>query len=241
MLQKTRAIILHAYRYGDSSLVIHAFTEVWGRTAFLIKGIRKSRKSHRSSMFQPLYLLDLDVYYRDNREMQWIRDATFSGTAPIHEHDPVKSSQAIFLSEVLMKTINEEEKNTELFSFLENASSWLFTRGAVSPSFHIVFMFKLSRYLGFFPRNNYSEENKFFNTETGSFSAIPDSLDLSRETSLGTQWRDLFGSDYSSVPATMNNQEKRNQLLDAILRFYRLHHHSMKELKSLDVLRTVFS
>src|SRR6056297_3270400 len=103
MLQKSRAIILHAYRYGESSLIVHAFTEAWGRSAFLLKGVRKSRKNQRSSMFQPLYLLDLDVYYRDNREMQWIRDASFSSMSVVHDQDIIKSTQAIFISEVLMK------------------------------------------------------------------------------------------------------------------------------------------
>lgn len=241
MLQKSRAIILHAYRYGESSLVVHAFTEAWGRSAFLLKGVRKSRKNQRASMFQPLYLLDLDVYYRDNRELQWIRDASFSGMSIVHDQDIIKSTQAIFISEVLMKTISEEERNPELFGFLEHASGWLFSGDQASPSFHLVFLFKLSRYLGFYPRNNYSDESRFFNVESGSFSPIPDRLETQKENLLGLQWQECFNSDYRSESQLFNNHEKRNLFLDSILHFYRLHHHSMRELKSLDVLRTVFS
>jgi DNA repair protein RecO (recombination protein O) len=241
MLQKSRAIILHAYRYGESSLIVHAYTEAWGRTAFLLKGVRKSRKNQRSSMFQPLYLLDLDVYYRENREMQWIRDASFSGVATVHEQDITKSTQAIFISEVLMKTIGEEERNPALFSFLEHTSAWLFSSGKASPSFHLFFLFKLSRYLGFYPRYNYSEANRFFNIASGSFSSLPDRLDAQQETLLGLQWKECFQCDYNSDFQAFNNHEKRNLFLDSLLAFYRLHHHSMRELKSLDVLRTVFS
>lgn len=241
MLQKTRAIILHAFRYGDSSLVVHAFTEAWGRSAFLLKGARKSKRNQRSSMFQPLYLLDLDVYYRENREMHWIRDASFSVAAMAHELDIVKSTQAIFISEVLMKTIREEEQNPALFNFLEQTSIWLFSAGSGLPSFHLFFLFKLSRYLGFYPRNNFSEDNRFFNVASGAFSSNPDTLNIQQETLLGLQWKECFQSEYNSGYQVFNNHEKRNLFLDSMLQFYRLHHHSMRELKSLDVLRTVFS
>lgn len=241
MLQKTRAIILHAYRYGDSSLVVHAFTEAWGRTAFMLKGVRKSKKNQRSAMFQPLYLLDLDVYFRENREMHWIRDASFASKAIVHDQDITTSTQAIFISEVLMKTIGEEERNPGLFHFLEHSSALLFSSGRASPSFHLLFLFKLSRFLGFYPRNNFSEENRFFNAESGAFSPIPDRLDTEKEVLLGLQWNTCFQGDYHSDIQVFNNHEKRNLFLDSILHFYHLHHHSMRELKSLDVLRTVFS
>jgi DNA repair protein RecO (recombination protein O) len=240
MLQKTRAIILHAYRYGDSSLVVHAYTQAWGRSAFMLKGVRKSKKSQRASMFQPLYLLDLDVYYREQKEMHWIRDASFSRPAVVHALDIVKSTQAIFISEVLMKTIGEEERNPALFGFLEQTSEWLFAPGEASPSFHLYFLFGLSRYLGFYPRNNFSEDNRYFNVESGAFSSIPDTLDLQKETLLGLQWKACFNSDYHSDYQVLNNHEKRNIFLDSLLQFYRTHHHGMRELKSLDVLRTVF-
>lgn len=241
MLKKSRAIILHAYRYGDSSLVVHAFTEAWGRSVFMLKGVRKSKKNQRTVMFQPLYLLDLDVYFRENREMHWIRDASFSGQTMVHDPDITTSTQAIFISEVLMKTIGEEERNPDLFRFLAQSSAMLFSGGKTSPSFHLLFLFKLSRYLGFYPRNNYSEDNRFFNVESGAFSPIPDRLDTEKEVLLGMQWAACFTDDYYSDYQAFNNHEKRNLFLDSLLHFYRLHHHSMRELKSLDVLRTVFS
>lgn len=241
MLQKTRAIILHAYRYGDSSLVVHAFTQAWGRSAFMLKGVRKSKKNQRVSMFQPIYMLDLDVYFREHRDMHWIRDASFSGPAVVHAMDIIKSTQAIFISEVLMKTIGEEERNPALFEFLEQASVWLFHAGNASPSFHLYFLFNLSRYLGFYPRNNFSEENRYFNVESGAFSTIPDTLDMQQETLLGLQWKACFNVDYNKEYQEFNNHTKRNVFLDSLLSFYRVHHHGMRELKSLDVLRTVFS
>ena len=145
MLQKTQAIVLHAVKYGDTSLIVHAFTEAWGRSSFLLKGIRKSKKSNRVNMFQALSLLNLDIYYRDNRDLQWIKEASYPGSTPASNNDVVKSTQAIFLSEVLMKTIREEERNPELFNFLFESLKYFNSPADNSPSFHILFLFQLHR------------------------------------------------------------------------------------------------
>jgi len=241
MLQKTRAIILSSIRYGDSSLIVHAFTRDWGRISLLLKGIRKSKKGSGSRMFQPLYLLDLDVYYRENREMHWIRDAAYADNIRPSVQDVVKATQAMFLSEVLLKTIGEEEKDPSLFHFLEQSVTWFHMIPDASPSFHLIFLFRLSRYLGFFPRNNFSSERIFFDTASGAFSNLPSSADEEREKLLGKLWMSCFNSDYDAVKQTFNNQEKRNIFLDSLMLFYQKHHHSMKALKSVEVLRTIFN
>ncbi len=240
MLQKTRAIILHTVRYGDSSLIVQAYTEQFGRISLLLKGARKSKKSNRAAMFQPLYMLDLDIYYRDNREMHWIREASVTSGNPGIHLDVVKSAQAIFISEVLLRTIREEEKNPDLFGFLRHSIISFNQTVPASPSFHILFLFRLTRYLGFFPRNNFSADGRFFNTGKGAFSTTPDSADPELERRLGEQWHHFFACEYSTVDQLFSNHEQRNLFLDSLLLFYRHHHPSMKELKSTDVLRTIF-
>jgi len=240
MLQKTKAIILHSLKYGDTSLIVHAFTEEWGKCSLMLKGARKSKKNNRSNIFQPLYQVELDVYYRGTREMQWIREAVLQHSTQSLSSDVVKSAQAIFLSEVLMKTIGEEERNPEMFHFLSRSLKFFHESKTPLPSYHIFFLFQLSRYLGFYPRNNFSLENKFFNIESGSFFSLPESPELAREVLLGKQWDACFTNDYHSENELFNSQDRRNIILDSLLKFYRLHHPSMKNLNSLDVLRTVF-
>jgi DNA repair protein RecO (recombination protein O) len=241
MLQKTKAIILHSLRYGDSSLIVHAFTEERGRQSFMLKGVRKSRKNNRPNLFQPLFLLDLDIYFRENREMQWIKEASFSRATPTFYHNVVKSTQAIFLSEILMKTLREEEKNPDLFRFLFHSVEYLESLPSASPSFHLLFLFQLSSYLGFYPRNNFSKTNAFFDAPSGTFSSIPVSGNVELESIIGKGWMSCFQSDYSSIDQVFINQSSRNQFLDSLLSFYKFHYQLLDELKSLDILRTVFN
>lgn len=193
-------------------------------------------------MFQPLYLLDLDIYYRDNREMQWIREATFIKSQSQAGSDVVKSTQALFLSEVLIKTVREEERNQEMFDFLIDSIGLFHSSEHGLPSFHLIFLFRLSRFLGFYPLNNFAKvERPYFNLEKGSFSGIPGSGSLEQEKQLGSFWSSCFGSGYNVDDQLFNNQEKRNLFLDSLLAFYDHHHPSMGQMKSLEVLRTVFS
>ena len=241
MLQKTKAIVLHSVKYGESSLIVHCMTEEWGRQSFLLKGVRKSKKNNRSNLYQPLFLLDLDVYYKESRTMQWIKEAGFVGAVPNFYFDMVKSTQAIFITELLMKVLREEEKNSMLFHFLEHSLSYLESLETPSPAFHILFIFQLSRFLGFYPRNNYSEKAIFFNPEKGGFYDRAYTGNLEQETVLGRLWHLCSSQNYTSVDQIFTNHEDRNLFLDSLLNFYRLQSESFGELKSLDVLRTVFA
>ena len=108
MIRKTRGIVLHTTRYGESSLVVQCYTEQHGRQTYMLKGVRKSRKQNRSNLFQPLFILDFEVYHKDSREIQLVKEVT--RTIPINSipYDITKSTQAIFMAEVLYRVIREE-------------------------------------------------------------------------------------------------------------------------------------
>lgn len=66
---QTRALVLHTYPYGESSLVAHLYTEKQGRVAILAKGARKIKSPFRSYI-EPFTLLDIIYYYKPTRDLQ---------------------------------------------------------------------------------------------------------------------------------------------------------------------------
>ncbi len=199
MIRKTRGIVLHTTKYGESSLVVHCYTEQAGRQTFMVKGVRKSRKQNRANLFQPLFILDFEVYHKDSREIQLVKEVT--RTVPLNSlpFDITKSTQAIFIAEVLYRVIREEEPNPMLANFLINTIQYLDTMEEASPDFHIIFMFNLSRHLGFYPQNNFDEGSGFFNLASGRFKTHfgdPD-IHLSEEDS--ELWSRYMHSDLQSV------------------------------------------
>lgn len=241
MLEKSKAIVLHSIRQGESSLIVQCFTERWGRQSYLVKGVRKSRKSSKANIFQPLFLLDLDIYFKSTRELQWIKEASMVNPLNSIQQDISKGAQAIFIAEILSRTLKEEEQNVPLYEFLETSISYLDALERASASFHLLFLFQFARYLGFGPQNNYSESRRYFDLNLGSFTDVPGSADLAREEALGKFWITCFSNSYDQINVLINNQSARNIFLDSILEFYDCHMSNKKQIKSVEILRTIFS
>ena len=105
MIRKTRGIVLHTTRYGESSLIVHCYTEQHGRQSYMVKGVRRSRRNSRSNIFQPLFILDFEVYHKDSREIQLVKEAARSAPLNSIPYDLIKSTQAIFMAEVLFRVV----------------------------------------------------------------------------------------------------------------------------------------
>ena len=240
MIRKTRGIVLHTTRYGESSLVVHCYTEQSGRQTFMVKGVRKSRKQNRSNLFQPLFILDFEVYHKDSREIQLVKEV--SRAVPLNSlpFDITKSTQAIFMAEVLYRVLREEEPNPMLATFLINTIQYLDTLEEASPDFHIVFMFQLSRHLGFYPQNNFGDERIFFNLVSGRFITHFGDQEIHLDSEASNLWSRYMHSDLQSVKEEEFNGSQRKLTLDNLARFYKLHVAGMGEIRSLEVLHAFF-
>ncbi len=240
MIRKTRGIVLHTTRYGESSLVVHCYTEQFGRQSLMVKGVRKSRKNIRSNLFQPLFILDLEVYHKNTREVQLVKEV--SRTTPLTSipYEITKSTQAIFIAEVLYRVVKEEEPNSMLSHFLINTIQYLDALEDSSPDFHIIFLFQLSRYLGFYPQKNYGELNKFFDLSNGLFITHMGDPDVTLDESMSMLWSRFMSLDYQSVKEAWFNSAHRKAVLDNLVRYYKLHVEGMGDIRSLEVLHDFF-
>ena len=55
MLQKTKGIVLHTLKYNDTSIIVDMYTELSGRTSFLVP-VPRSRKGQSSQYSSSLCL-----------------------------------------------------------------------------------------------------------------------------------------------------------------------------------------
>jgi DNA repair protein RecO (recombination protein O) len=240
MIRKTRGIVLHTTRYGESSLVVHCYTEQHGRQTYMVKGVRKSRKQNRSNLFQPLFILDFEVYHKGTREIQLVKEVSRAMPLNSLPFDMVKSAQAIFMAEVIYRVVREEESNPVLAQFLLSTIQYLDALENASPDFHILFMFQLSRHLGFYPQNNYGEQRIFFNLASGLFISHFNDPDLQLDEVSSKLWHRYMSSEYQSVKDSDFNGSQRKLVLDNLVRFYKLHVDGLGEIRSLEVLHSYF-
>ena len=240
MIEKTLGIVLRQIKYGETGLIVHLYTRRWGRIALMVPGARTSSKNRKAYLFQPLTILDLDIYFKPSREMQNLKEVKNHHPFIHISGDPVKSSVAIFLAEILNRALREEEPNEELFDFLESHIQLLDVMDHGVSNFHLYFLLRLSRYLGFQPDMPSGADETWFDLALGTFCDSPPLHGMY----LGPELTALMGTfltvQVSGLGAIAANREQRIALLDGILRYYYHHLEGLGEIKSHKVLHALF-
>jgi DNA repair protein RecO (recombination protein O) len=221
MLRKTRGIVITYTRYRESSLIVKTYTEEFGLHSCIINGVRSKSSKNKIALFQPLTLLDLVIYYKPDG-LSRISEVRCSYPYKTLSGDPRKSAIAFFINEVLHKTLQEETSNYALFNFLESSLRFLDESTEHYENFHLIFLLKLSSFLGFNP-----EELE---------DLMPGKVSLLNENEKDIYKAILRGNYESRI--VMNNQTRR-KLLDILVKFFSAHVSNFEKLNSLPVLQEV--
>jgi DNA repair protein RecO (recombination protein O) len=238
MTEKTRAIVLRSIKFGESSLIVTCFTQCCGIKSYMLKGILKSRRSKvKSAHFQTLTMLELSAKHNDKGNLNSVIDTEIHHPFSDIHTTIKKQTIALFLGEVLFHAIKEEEPNIELYHYLETSLLWFDSHSSIA-NFHLLFLLRLTKYLGFFPQK-INDEHTFFDLLEGKFSQ-----DYSKFTISGTQlmhFKKLLGTDFDTIHEVEFSALDRQDLLGILIQYFELHLHGFKKPKSLDILKSVFS
>ena len=225
MLITTRGIVFRFTKFRETSIITHIYTEELGLNSYIVNSVRSAKSKFKIGYFEPLSLIDITCYHKDNRDINRISE--IKSAHPLHSirQDIYKSAMSIFIAEVLNKCVIERDKNQELFNFLFNSIISL-DESDNNNSFHLQFMIKLAQYLGFGIHNPESLIDHALNARF---------FDNPKNTILMQM---LIEEDISTTPKI--SSENRNILLTELIHYYRLKM-DMPKLKSLEVLQTVFN
>lgn len=237
MLITTPAIVLNSVKYGDTSLIVHLYTELAGLQSYLLKGIRSSRnRNMKTAHFLPANQLEIVATHKAKGTLENIREIRLMYPySTLHTHW-VKSAQVMYLSELLSQVLREEEENKALFSFLTGAFRALDLHQS-APDFHLIFMLELAGYLGFAPDRE-GLDLPFFNLGEGHFDEVR--LPGALEGQLLEDFKWLLQQDLTQSPVSRLSADRRNDLLKVLQEYFRLHLHEFRTPRSAEVLRTVF-
>jgi DNA repair protein RecO (recombination protein O) len=241
MFYKTEGIVLHGLKYGDSGKIVTIYTEAFGRCTFVMQGIHARKSASKANLLQPLFLLELEVDYRQGRELQRAREIRIKHPYQSVPYDVVKSSQAIFLGELLHKVLKEEESREELFQFLSHSFQLLDLLQNGAANFHLLFLFHLSRYMGFAPTNNYNLNNPYFDMVAGSFGANKPIHANHLELVESRIFSEIIGIPFDRIEKIVLTSAQRNACLQKVIDYYSMHLGIRLHLKSLEVLHEIFS
>jgi DNA repair protein RecO (recombination protein O) len=220
MLHHLKAIVLHSVKYGESGIIAQVFSNLFGRQSFLIHGVRKKNSKISPYLLQPLSLLDIVGYIKETREIQRIKELKASVPLQQLHFDIRKSSIALFLSEILNKTLREADSNLPLFDYLSHAIQALDISEKGIENFHLIFLMQYTKFIGIYPRDNRDHININPHQSVGIFDLIKYSLSETSEIKL-------------------DNKERR-ELLNELIQYYKYHFEELGTINSLEILREIF-
>jgi len=223
MLYKTRGIVLGFIKYSDTSIIVKIYTEEFGLQTYIVNGVRSKSSRNKIALFQPLTLLDLVVYHKENKDINRISEMKCNTVFHSIPFTQKKISMVMFIAELLGKTLREHHPNKELFELILHSISYLDEVEEHYENMHLQFMVQLAALLGFSPAS---------------------SKDIMAEIriSLSTEETEILDSLMSSTlsqPLRIPNSTRR-RLLDCLVRYYAVHIENFGSLNSLSVLQEVF-
>jgi DNA repair protein RecO (recombination protein O) len=241
MLVASQGIILHFVKYGESSVIVNIYTKEFGRQAYMLNISRGKKSKNKAGFLQPLFLVDLVAYQKDTREVQRIKEIK---NQPVYQNIPfdvTKSTQVIFLAEILSKTLREQESAPEMFDFIQNSLLFFDLAEEGVANFHLWFLFRLTEYLGFLPGTKKTGFEGWFDMRKGAVvpHEPPHPLFIHKEAT--EKLIGLSSLKLHELGQLKISREIRIYLTSKLTEYYQLHFEHLGEIKSLKVLHEIFT
>jgi DNA repair protein RecO (recombination protein O) len=205
-----------------------------------MKGLHSKKAAVHPSLLQPLSIVEVETSTQKSREIQYIKAGK---TAVMFEDicvNPAKTAIALFVAEVLNRSLRETEKDEALFDFLYNSIVLLDKCKAGAANFHLVFLLEYSRYLGFYPNAEDKQAGSYFDLQNGAFCSLPPL----HAYYLMPDWAEIIFQltrmNYDNLHQYSVSRGQRAEILRYLMDYYRLHLSDFGKLKSLEVLQMLF-
>lgn len=239
MICNTRGIVFQTYKYAESAIIVKIYTEEFGMLSFIVRGIKSKKSTVKKAYFQPLTILNLVVSHQEGKELHHIKEAKVLHAYQELANNMVKRSILFFLYEILIKTLREETPNKAVFDWLFHSLTWLDLTEKSVINFHLVFLFQLSRFLGFYPKFSEQEEVYYFDLQEGLFqkNQPPHPNFISGE--IVKQMVVIGKSTFEDSSQIKLGNINRRKMVEVLIQYYQLHMPNMHQIKSVEVLQSI--
>ncbi|HNW69979.1 MAG TPA: DNA repair protein RecO [Bacteroidales bacterium] len=240
MISTTKAIVLKSVKYSESSVIVKMYTELFGLKSFIIRGVRKKHAKISANLLQPLSLVEVVFVNKEKDQLFIPRELSSWYQFTSIPFDVVKSSQAIFINELIYRSVREEETNRDFFNFLAQSIISIDQEKTAHGNTHIAFALQLTRYLGFYPLGSFSPQTPYFLLKDGVFGKFKPADDFFLDQQQSELFYQLLTTTLEDTGMIRLSSELRKKLLEKIIIYYQLHHIGFGEIKSLEVLSQLF-
>jgi DNA repair protein RecO (recombination protein O) len=240
MVEIFDGIVLRTLKYSDNLMIADMYTRQHGRHSFLVPVSSSGKGRARRVLFQPLSMLSFTANYKKGKQLPRISDAQPYMLYSTLQGDVVKSSIALYLSELLVYSLREEGEDEALFNFLDRSLTLFDSLENCYADFHLVFLAQLLRYIGIYPNIDGYATGAYLDLVQGCISRehplhpnflMPDAT---------ARFVTILRTGYESMHLLSLNRKLRGVYLAILTDYYRLHLPDFPQPKSLEILRELF-
>ena len=222
-------ILLHRSPYSNSSLLVSLYTLKNGLQKFIFKGGRK-----KAAGLFPIAVTEI-TYYGRNQDLLSITEVELLVPSTF-QFDPIKSTIAFFMAEIIRKCVHAGDSDPSLFLFFKMYSESLEKQKDLS-LFPLEFLINMSEKLGFKPLIE-DIEMSVFNLDAGVFQHTH-SAEARTFSGLGVDLiKEVLESTKNIQP---KNETTKREALDVLLNYYSIHVPHFKKLESYEIVKEILS
>jgi DNA repair protein RecO len=234
----TPALVVSHLVYGDNAIIVQLFTREKGLVAVMVKGLQSKSKG-RQVLLQALSPININLQIKEHSEIQSIKEPVLVWS-PIRTWTELpRSTVAMFMAEVLFKTLHKGYVNKRLFDDCFNLVENLETADKIA-LLPAVFLHTLCLHYGFdldIPEDAGHKEYAFDPTNAlflTNMTAGCYGPDITRQL---FQFKKLAVPDILDLPI---NASQRNLLTRALLTYLLAQLDENRKVSSHLILESVF-
>lgn len=238
---KNRGIVLHTMKYGENGLVVYMYTENNGRMSYFMRNNKRGRVTIGKNriVLQPFTPIDFIANSNSDGSVIRFSEAKHSFLTVNTVFDIRKSTIALFLSEFIYRVVKENFPNPLMFDFIYNSVNALDSLERGVSNFHVYFVSKLTKYMGFYPVENY-EKDYYFDISLGRYTVFRPQHDnfFSQESSFFLYSFLLI--DLDKIGDIAMDRFQRIELLNNLMKYYEYHNETRYKIVALKILSDIF-
>lgn len=242
MYKRLDCIALRTVRYSDRNSILTAYTRQGGRLSFLLPAGSGKAAARLRALLMPMGRFECVADIRPGRDILPVRDVRGVVFPPVA--DPLRSTLALFVADLLSSLLREPMADPLLFDFIDHALRRLgeedgpgVLRGDALLNFHICFLIRLTRFLGIEPDWATYRQGGVLDYADGIFRQLPPPHRNFLPPGESQAAAALGRMTFRNLGLYRMSRFERNTVLDRILMYYRTHYPSVGEPPSLAILR----
>ncbi|MAW34281.1 MAG: DNA repair protein RecO [Proteobacteria bacterium] len=210
--------ILHSYPYKETSLIVEAFTQTYGRISCVAKGAKRPASGLRSSiqLFQPL-----EMEWSGRNELKTLYRVDWVGGVPIL--DGLALICGFYINELILNLLAKDDPHENLFKCYYNAINDLNSETAISIVLR-KFEINLLREIGYQLKLDYSEEENVQIEPKGIYTYLPETGPMELKGSSqhklkihGKTFCDIQNANFSDPRTLLESKKLMRYLLEYYL------------------------